>query len=203
MQKIFNREIRFKDKDGNDYPEWEEKRLGEILIERKEYSCNNGEFEHLSLSKEGVTPKSQQYNREFLVRDDDKKYKITRLGDICYNPANLKFGVICRNDYGEGIFSPIYITYDIEGVNKEFISILVTRQAFINKARRFEEGTVYERQAVKPADFVKVIISLPTIDEQEKIVNMSLGIETYIKNIISNLNVLKRYKNGLLQKMFI
>ena len=30
MQKLFNQEIRFKDVNGNDYPDWEEKRLGEI-----------------------------------------------------------------------------------------------------------------------------------------------------------------------------
>src|SRR5690554_7816653 len=30
MQKIFSQEIRFKDEDGNDYPEWEEKKLGDI-----------------------------------------------------------------------------------------------------------------------------------------------------------------------------
>ena len=30
MQKIFSQEIRFKDDDGNDYPNWEDKRLGEL-----------------------------------------------------------------------------------------------------------------------------------------------------------------------------
>ncbi|WP_252251268.1 restriction endonuclease subunit S, partial [Escherichia coli] len=30
MQKIFSQELRFKDDNGNDYPEWEEKKLGEL-----------------------------------------------------------------------------------------------------------------------------------------------------------------------------
>lgn len=30
MQKIFSQELRFKDSEGNDYPEWEERKLGEI-----------------------------------------------------------------------------------------------------------------------------------------------------------------------------
>ena len=30
MQKIFNREVRFKADDGSEFPEWEEKRLGEV-----------------------------------------------------------------------------------------------------------------------------------------------------------------------------
>jgi type I restriction enzyme S subunit len=32
MQKIFSREIRFKDDDGNPFPDWEEKRLGEVVV---------------------------------------------------------------------------------------------------------------------------------------------------------------------------
>ncbi|HHC9183102.1 TPA: restriction endonuclease subunit S [Staphylococcus aureus] len=32
MQKIFSQELRFKDDNGNDYPEWEEKKLGELSL---------------------------------------------------------------------------------------------------------------------------------------------------------------------------
>ncbi len=32
MQKIFDQEIRFKDEDGNEYPDWEEKKLGEVAV---------------------------------------------------------------------------------------------------------------------------------------------------------------------------
>ncbi len=35
MQKIFKQEIRFKDENGQDYPEWEEKKLGNIIEEPK------------------------------------------------------------------------------------------------------------------------------------------------------------------------
>ncbi|MQY77722.1 MAG: hypothetical protein GH151_00770 [Bacteroidetes bacterium] len=35
MQKIFSQEIRFRDKNGNDYPDWEEKRLGELAEIRR------------------------------------------------------------------------------------------------------------------------------------------------------------------------
>lgn len=52
-------------------------------------------------------PKTERYDRDFLV-SSEKKYKITKMSDICYNPANMKFGVICLNTYGNAIFSHIH-----------------------------------------------------------------------------------------------
>ena len=104
--------LNLKDKNGNAFPAWQEYALKELLVERKEKALKDGTYEHVSLTKEGVVPKSERYERDFLVKSDDKAYKITKLNDICYNPANLKFGVICRNKYKEGIFSPIYITFE-------------------------------------------------------------------------------------------
>ena len=87
--------------------------LKNILTERKEYCGKDGTYIHGTLSKEGVSPKTERYDRDFLVKSEDKQYKVTHYNDICYNPANLKFGVICRNTYGDLIFSPIYVTFEI------------------------------------------------------------------------------------------
>ena len=87
--------------------------LGSFLKEKEESNKNDGTYVHVTLSKDGISDKTDRYDRDFLVKDEDKKYKITRLNQLCYNPANLKFGVICINRYGAGIFSPIYVTYDV------------------------------------------------------------------------------------------
>lgn len=75
--------------------------LKDILTERKEYCSKDGTYTHGTLSKEGVSSKTERYDRDFLVKNEDKQYKVTHFNDICYNPANLKFGVICRNTYGD------------------------------------------------------------------------------------------------------
>ncbi len=108
-----------------------------------------------------------------MVRGDKKlkKYKETRLDDIVYNPANLKFGAIARNKYGNAVFSPIYVTYEVDkGVAlPSFIEMVVTRDSFIQNALQYQQGTVYERMSVNTEDFATLDISLPSKEEQIKI----------------------------------
>ena len=204
MQKIFSQELRFKDENGSDYPEWKIIKLSKVLTERKTYAEKDGKYPHVTLSKDGIYDKGERYDRDFLVKTEDKKYKITHRGDICYNPANLKFGVICRNDFGDAIFSPIYVTFEInKDVDSNYIGYYLTRWDFINKVRKYEEGTVYERMAVKPEDFLKFNINLPNIREQKKISNFLNKIDSKIEFEQKKLEFLTAYKKGLLQQMFI
>ncbi len=147
--------------------EWCIWKLSNALKERKKYSEKDGTYELVTLAKEGIIPKTNRYDREHLVKTEDKEYKVTYIDDICYNPANLKFGVICRNTYGDAIFSPIYVTFEVKKeCNVDYMAQLLTRNEFIRKIRKYEEGTVYERMAVKPEDFLRYEIILPSYEEQ-------------------------------------
>ena len=180
-------------------------KLNAILKERSTYSSDKQMYTHATLSKDGVFPKTERYNRDFLVKDEEKKYKITYKNDICYNPANLKFGVICLNNYGTLIFSPIYVTFEINInlTDVTYISHLLTWNETIQKLRKYEEGTVYERMAVSSEDFVKLIITLPAIQEQKNISQKILSFDKEIDLISNKINLLEKYKQGLLQKLFI
>ena len=178
--------------------------LSKILFETNKYAKKDEGFVHVTLSKEGITPKTDRYNRDFLVKSEDKKYKITELNDICYNPANLKFGVISLNLFGKAIFSPIYVTFKVkEGYSPFFISLLLTNQRFINYIRRYEQGTVYERMAVNPSDFLKAKLVIP--DFKRQIVD-SKKIEILKEKIIKEkeiLSALIMVKKYLLSHLFI
>lgn len=202
MQTLFNYDSsEFKRIDGFNN-EWKEIQLSKIFRERKTYSEKGLKFTHISLTKEGVVPKTERYERDFLVKEENKKYKITKLNDICYNPANLKFGVICKNTYGEGIFSPIYVTFE---VNKEFdvdfVGHFVERWDFINRVRKYEEGTVYERMAVKPLDFLLLKIKLPTYEEQVQIAKILNDANVKIELLGDELKVEKQKKKALMQML--
>ena len=200
MQKLLTGEIRFPG--FND--EWKQEKLGNILKERQEYTSKNNNSQHLSLTINGILLKTERYNRDFLVKNSNKKYKITYKNDICYNPANLKFGVICKNNFGKGIFSPIYVTFEVnKNFNKNFIGYFIRTKKFIKQALKYQEGTIYERMSVNPEDLLSIKIKLPSPPEQQKIASFLSAIDKKIELTKSRLENLKTYKKGLLQKMFV
>ena len=180
--------------------EWKKTKLKNILYERKTYSPKGLEYPHVTLSAEGIFPKSERYDRDHLVRDEDKEYKITHKGDIFYNPANLKFGAICENTFGDAIFSPIYVTFEVEeNICKEYIANYLMRWDFINAVRKYEEGTVYERMAVKPEDFLKFEIFLPQIEEQAAIAEVLSTADREIELLQQDIEQEKQKKKALMQ----
>ena len=183
---------------------WKTIKLSTVLKERKTYDIKDSVYPHATLSKEGISAKTDRYNRDFLVKDEEKEYKVTHLNDICYNPANLKFGVICLNTFGAAIFSPIYVTYEIDkNCDPYFISLYLTNPTFIGHIRKYEQGTVYERMAVSSEDFLKGEINLPTYEEQLKIAKTFKSIDEKIAIEQAILDKLKEQKKFLLSNMFI
>ena len=175
-----------------------------ILKERKNYTIKDGILPHVTLSKNGIEEKTERYNRDFLVKSKDKNYKITKIYDLCYNPANLKFGVICLNTYGSAIFSPIYVTFEINHkFNPLYIGYYVTQQNFINSARKYEQGTVYERMAVAPEDFLKMNIWVPNKHIQDKFSTILISMDTKLKKENEKLKKLEALKKGFMQNMFV
>ncbi|MDW3707442.1 restriction endonuclease subunit S [Enterococcus faecium] len=188
--------------------DWEERKLQEVLRERNNQQPQSTEYPLVSFTVEnGVTPKTDRYEREQLVVGDksSKKYKVTVLNDIVYNPANLKFGAISRNKYGNAVFSPIYITFLVNNdvTTPEFIEMFVTRNDFIKRALKYQQGTVYERQSVSPTDLLAMNVYLPGKSEQEKIGSFFQQLDETIALHQRKLDLLKETKKGFLQKMFV
>ena len=57
--------------------------------------------------------------------------------------------------------------------NTDFIGSILCSADFIRYIRKYEEGTVYERQAVKSSDFLRGVIWVPdTKEEQDQIASI-------------------------------
>ena len=179
---------------------WKKIKLKDLLMERKTYSPKGMEYPHVTLSTEGIYAKGERYDRDHLVKSEEKEYKITHKGDICYNPANLKFGVICINNFGDAIFSPIYVTFEVIGnVSSEYLSNYLMRWDFINAVRKYEEGTVFERMAVKPEDFLKFEMLLPPYEEQVAIAEILTVTDKEIDLLRQDIDQEKQKKKALMQ----
>ncbi|HAP3756020.1 restriction endonuclease subunit S [Enterococcus faecalis] len=196
--------LRFADFEG----EWEQCKLGNILTERNTQQSKSKEYPLVSFTVEdGVTPKTERYEREQLVRGDksSKKYKVTELNDIVYNPANLKFGAIARNHYGKAVFSPIYITFIVNDklACSSYVEVFITRKDFISYSLKYQQGTVYERQSVSPENLLNMKFLLPNTKEQEFIGHFFEKLDCNSNFHKKKITQLKNLKKSYLQNMFI
>ena len=185
---------------------WEQRKLGDILERRIEQRQQSEKYPRLAFaSGQGVIPLSERKtnNREQLTKDEfSKKYLVTELDDIVYNPANVKYGAIDRNKCGRGLISPIYVTFTTKEI-PGFIERIVTSHDFKQRALRFEEGTVTKRQSVNPEDLITLdVLVAPQRDEQKKISSFFDDIDSLITLHQRKYDELKELKKYMLQNMF-
>ncbi|PEY35749.1 restriction endonuclease subunit S [Bacillus cereus] len=207
LQKMFPKEgesvpeVRFPGFTGD----WEQRRLGEMLKERNEQIPENEEYPLMSFVQgTGVTPKGDRYDRSFLVKDDNKKYKKTELGDFIYSSNNLETGSIGFNKTGKAVISPVYSIFSSKNkLESQFIGILSTRKDFIWKMVRFRQGVVYGQWRIHEKDFLDIQISVPSHNEQEEIIGFFANLDNLITLHQRELEVLKETKKAFLQKMFV
>ena len=203
LNQVFNQKIRF-----SDYPEeWELHRLDKILKERKVKQKISTEVPLLAFAAgQGVIDRSERKtnNRDFLTKDStEKTYLLTKYDDIVYNPSNLKYGAIDRNKHGQGVISPIYVTFETDEI-PSFIELIVKSRNFQQQALQYEEGTVTKRQSVKPENLLCLNVVLPNSkDEQIKIGNFFKQLDDTTSFHQDKIDKLKKVKQGLSQKMFI
>ncbi len=185
---------------------WEQRKLEDIFAERHILSKITEEYPRLSFTiEEGVIhPEDRKTNkRDFLMKDEsNKKFLVTELEDIIYNPANVVWGALHRNTYGKGCLSPIYkifSTYE----NPAFIECILRSPSFIRALSQKTEGTVVKLKTLKPEAFLEMSISVaPQRAEQDAIAAVFEQIDNLITLHQRKCEELKKYKKGLLQQMF-
>ncbi len=185
---------------------WEQRKLDDILTERHILSKISDEYPRLSFTiEEGVIdPENRKTNkRDFLMKDEaNKKFLLTEIGDIIYNPANVVFGAIHRNSYGKGCLSPIYRIFETNQESR-FLECVVRSETFISKLAQKTEGSVVKLKTLKPEAFLKMTVSVSSsLDEQTKIADFFDSLDNLITLHQRKCDKIKEYKKGCLQKMF-
>jgi type I restriction enzyme S subunit len=186
--------------------DWKLAKIGDLLAERNKKSPKSDEYPLMSfVAYEGVKPKGERFNREFLVNDENgKKYKKTEFGDFIYSSNNLTTGSIGLNRYGKATISPVYSIFSpTEMTTPDFISSLLVRPYFIGQMIRYRQGVVYGQWRIHESDFLKMSIRIPELDEQQEIQKLLKYLDKKINTSEKQLENLKQFKKGLLQQMFV
>ena len=208
LKKMFPRngscypEIRFK---GFTDP-WEQRKVGDLLIERNQQAPMSDGYPLMAfIASEGVAPKGERYDRSALVTDTvNKLYKKTEKGDFIYSSNNLETGSIGLNKYGKACISPVYSIFEPTGIaDSDFLGRRLVRKDFINAMVKWRQGVIYGQWRIHESDFLKIEITVPSVEEQRKIGAYLDQLDNLITLHQRELEKLQSTKKALLEKMFV
>ena len=205
MQKIFSQKIRFKDDNGNDYPDWEEKKLGEIVYRNSKKNKDQKYTLIQSISnKYGFVNQEDYFEDRRVGSLDVSNYYVINNGCFAYNPSRIDVGSLAyKNDNDISIISPLYVSFkgNAKHINDKFLLGWLFSHKFVGKLGRLFEGSV--RNTLSYDSLITISIDIPSLSEQEKIASFLTRIDFNIENQEAILNNLKEKKQRLLRKMFI
>ncbi|MBE5905297.1 MAG: restriction endonuclease subunit S [Lachnospiraceae bacterium] len=207
LQKMFPKngervpEIRFEGFTGD----WEQRKLGDVFEQTSNFvNPNEHDIELWSLTVEdGLTPKSERYNREFLVKKEDN-FKEVRPGDIVYNPMNMTLGAVGYNAMGKSVaVSGYYITMIAKENNDAYYinTWLKSPQALL-LYKTYATGSLIEKQRVQFPTLSIIPVSFPSFAEQQKIGKCFEELDNLITLHQRKCDELKEVKMYMLQNMF-
>ncbi|MDY0181409.1 restriction endonuclease subunit S [Aliarcobacter skirrowii] len=209
MQKIFNQEIRFKADDGSLFPEWEEKKLEDLLdmvVDNRGKTPpihNEGiplievnaigqkEVQYKKVSKYVTSETYNDWFRKYL-EDGDILFSTVGQTAICSLYSNNVKACIAQNIVGLR-FKEKYFS--------DFMYYLLTEEKNNFQFKRIEMIAV--QPSVKVSQMIHLIFLVPCLEEQIKIANFLSSIDSKIEQVQKQLNFTKKFKKALLQQMFV
>ncbi|MEG3270219.1 restriction endonuclease subunit S [Streptococcus suis] len=180
--------------------DWEEVKLGEVLVEYNKKSEIENQFELLSSTNSGIEPRSGRVSGESNIG-----YKIIKRGMVVLSPQNLWLGNINYNAKFEiGIVSPSYKVFNIYGPNELFLAtVLRLPQMFFEYAQASVQGASIVRRNLDLDLFGSILVPLPTLSEQEAIGTFFQTLDQELAQVEDKLASLKEMKKTLLRKLFV
>lgn len=200
MQKIFSRELRFKDDNGREFPDWNEVELQNLCEMNPKTGLLPETFVYIDLEsvekgvllKQTVISKNEAPSRaQRVLQKEDVLFQMVRP----YQGNNLFF-----NETGAFVASTGYAQIRASE-DPRFIYQYLHLESFTAEVINRCTGTSYP--AINSGDLGSIEISLPSRPEQAKIASFLTAIDGKITNVKSQLEAAKGYKQGLLQQMFV
>lgn len=207
MQKIFSQGIRFLDDNGKNFPKWETRTLKDIFRRKTEKNINNLYTNVLTNSAtRGVINQEDYFDKEIANQNNLLGYYIIDIDDFVYNPRisqSAPVGPLKRNHSIKGVMSPLYTILTCKEGSLDFFELYFETAFWHGYMKGIANyGVRYDRMNITNNGFEKLPLPFPVINEQIKIAKYLKEIENKINVVSIQLKQTKKYKNGLLQKMF-
>jgi type I restriction enzyme S subunit len=205
MQQIFTQQIRFKDNQGNDYPEWECKKIKDLFTYKNGGAfegdvVKNGSYNLITLNSIDIKGELKASHKTIGYTDNSlsKNDLIMVLSDVAHGNFLGLTAIIPENDkyvlnQRMGALKPK------NSVNPFFI------RSYINFHQKYFKlhGQGSSQQNLSKGDIEKFIVNSPCEEEQQKIADFLTEIDQKIDQAWSTLEQTKAFKKGLLQQMFV
>lgn len=202
MQKLFSQELRFKDDDGNDFPEWEWLG-GNKLFESISDKHHNSDLPLLAITQDqGAIPR-EMINFQMTVTDKSiASYKVVQIGDFVISLRTFQGGIEFSNYHG--ICSPAYIILrpSSEEVDRTFYKYYLKTSYYIKLLQKNLEG-IRDGKMISYKYFSEIKLPFPSHSEQQKIADFLSEIDKKIEAVSQQITKTQSYKKGLLQQMFV
>jgi len=213
MQKIFNQELRFKDDDGNVFPKWKTKRLGDLgstlngLTGKTKENFGSGK-PYIQYKQIFDSSKINIDNCGLVdITITDKQTKV-QYGDVFFTtssetPNEIGTASVLLDNVKEMYLNSFCFGFRVNQLDlyPAFSQFLFRSIDFRKKMIPLAQGST--RYNISKSAFVKLKVSLPNIEEQTKIANFLSDIDVKIEALNTKIEHSKSFKKGLLQKMFV
>ena len=140
-------------------------RLGDYIIQRREKNDSN-ELPIYGVTRDGFIPPKQK-------EADTSKYNVFYLNDFVFNPARMEINSIYLNDFcPKAICSSLYEIFYIKDTSvllPHFLHLFLKRAEFARHCEYIGWGSA--REYCRVEDISDIEIPLPSLSEQQKVVN--------------------------------
>ncbi|WP_239720980.1 MULTISPECIES: restriction endonuclease subunit S [unclassified Mammaliicoccus] len=214
IQQIFSQELRFKNEDGNIYPDWKEYLLGETgntysglsSKTKEDFGYGNSYFiTYMNVFKNTIA--KANIIEKVNIQENEKQNKVN-YKDILFTTSSEvpeETGMSSIWLYKE---SNVYLNSFCFGFRvtcDEIEPIYLTR--FLRSGKMRKQITILSQGStrfnISKKEVMKLKIDVPNLEEQTKIVNFLSKYDSLIESQSSKIDLLKERKKGFLQKMFV
>lgn len=197
LQKIFSQEIRFKDNEGREFPEWEEKKLGEVILRKSTTAFSNISLP--GVEYEDIISGTGRLNKDVALKGISKKGILFDVGDVLYGKLRPYLKNWLLPDFS-GIAIGDFWVLNSKHMVAGYIYYLIQSPEF-SKVANTSIGTKMPR-----ADWSLVsayLVGVPSLPEQQKIADFLTAVDKQLEVEEKRLETMKTIKKGLLQQMFV